>query len=107
MGYWEGRKLKKSNLNSKELKSLLFNALKSPGRTMGLFFFGYGAARILVELFREADLQYVSIENPLGYIIFLPGGTGLSMGQSLSLPMVIVGLVFFVLSFRKVRTNPS
>ena len=85
----------------------LFNALKSPGRTMGLFFFGYGAARILVELFREADLQYVSIENPLGYIIFLPGGTGLSMGQSLSLPMVIVGLVFFLLSFRKVRTNDS
>ena len=85
----------------------LFDALKSPGRIMGLFFFGYGTARIFVELFREADLQYVSTENPLGYIIFLPGSTGLSMGQILSLPMVIAGLILFLLSFRKVTINNS
>ena len=84
-----------------------FKALKSPGRIMGLFFFGYGCARIFVELFREADFQYISIENPLGYIIFLPLNMGLTMGQSLSLPMVIVGLIFFVLSFGKGQKHYS
>ncbi len=83
----------------------LFDALKSPGRIMGVFFMGYGLARIFVELFREADPQYISIENPLGYIILLPGNTGLSMGQSLSLPMVITGLIFLLWSFRKNRTQ--
>ena len=74
---------------------------------MGLFFFGYGCARIFVELFREADFQYISIENPLGYIIFLPLNMGLTMGQSLSLPMVIVGLIFIVLSFGKGQKHYS
>ena len=85
----------------------LFNALKYPGRIMGLFFFGYGFARIFVELFREADLQYISIDNPFGYIVFLPLNMGLTMGQSLSLPMVVVGLIFFLLSFGKGQKDYS
>ena len=78
-----------------------FNALKSPGRIMGVFFLTYGIARIFVEFFREADFQYVSTENPFGYVIFLPWNTGLSMGQSLSLPMVLAGLFFLLYSFKK------
>jgi len=78
-----------------------FNALKSPGRIMGVFFLAYGVARIFVELFREADFQYVSMENPFGHVIFLPWNTGLSMGQSLSLPMVLAGLFFLLYSFKK------
>lgn len=78
-----------------------FNALKSPGRIMGVFLFSYGVARIFVEMFREADLQYISTENPFGYILFLPGNMGLSMGQSLSMPMVAAGLFFILLSCRR------
>ena len=78
-----------------------FNALKSPGRLMGVFFLAYGIARIFVEFFREADFQYVSTENPFGHVIFLPWNTGLSMGQSLSLPMVLAGLFFLSYSFKK------
>ena len=79
-----------------------FNALKSPGRVMGVFFFSYGTARIFVEIFREPDSQYVSIENPLGYILFLPGNMGLTMGQSLSMPMVGAGIFFVLMSYRRV-----
>ncbi len=57
----------------------------------GLFFAGYGAARIFVELFRQADAQFVSAGNPAGHVIRL-GEAGLSMGQVLSLPMLLVGL---------------
>ena len=78
-----------------------FNALKSPGRVMGVFFFGYGAARIFVEIFREPDSQYVSIDNPLGYILFLPGNMGLTMGQSLSIPMVAAGIFFVLMSYKR------
>ncbi len=74
-------------------------ALKAPGRLMGVLFLGYGLVRMFVELFRQADAQYITADNPLGYVVQL-GDFGLSMGQVLSLPMVVVGL-FFVLRSRK------
>lgn len=66
-------------------------ALRRPGLIFGAFLAGYGAARMFVEIFREADAQFITPDNPLGHVI---GGPviGLSMGQVLSLPMVIVGL---------------
>ena len=69
--------------------------LKSPGRIIGVFFLGYGLARTFVELFREADAQYVTADNPLGHVLQL-GGFGLSMGQALSLPMILIGLIFLM-----------
>jgi phosphatidylglycerol:prolipoprotein diacylglycerol transferase len=51
------------------------------GRLSGLFLVGYGLARSFVELFREPDPQ-------LG---FLWGG--LTMGQLLSLPLIVFGLL--------------
>jgi phosphatidylglycerol---prolipoprotein diacylglyceryl transferase len=51
-----------------------------PGLAAGIFFIGYGCARITSEFFREPDAQ-------LG---FLWGGA--TMGQLLSLPMIAVGL---------------
>ena len=69
--------------------------LKSPGRMIGVFFLGYGLARTFVELFREADAQYVTPDNPLGHVLQL-GGYGLSMGQALSLPMILIGLIFLM-----------
>ena len=72
-------------------------ALKNKGLLSGVFFLGYGLARIFVELFRNADSQFISPENPMGYVIQL-GQYGLSMGQLLSLPMVIIGISFIIYS---------
>ena len=79
-------------------------AFKNPGRTMGIFFLGYGSARIIVEIFRQPDSQYVTADNPAGYVIDLPFELGLSMGQSLSVPMVIIGS-YFILNSLKFRST--
>ncbi len=60
--------------------------LKRPGSVIGIFFIGYGLARSLVENFRQWDAQ-------LGYVVEIGSG-GLTMGQMLSLPMVLIGLGF-------------
>ncbi len=65
--------------------------LKRPGQTVGLFLAGYGAARFFVEFFRQADAQYITPDNPFGHVIRL-GSAGLSMGQLLSLPMIVGGV---------------
>ncbi|WP_410217295.1 prolipoprotein diacylglyceryl transferase [Paracoccus sp. (in: a-proteobacteria)] len=66
--------------------------LRRPGLAFGVFLAGYGLARMFVELFRVADAQFITPGNPLGHVI---GGPvmGLTMGQVLSLPMVLIGLV--------------
>jgi phosphatidylglycerol:prolipoprotein diacylglycerol transferase len=55
-------------------------ALARPGLITGAFLAGYGAARGVGELFREPD----------AHIGFLAGGV--TMGQILSLPMLVAGL---------------
>lgn len=66
--------------------------LRRPGLAFGIFLGGYGLARMFVELFRVADAQFISPDNPLGHVL---GGPviGLTMGQLLSLPMVLIGLL--------------
>ena len=73
--------------------------LQRPGQTTGLFIAGYGISRFIVELFRQADAQFITNENPLGYVIQM-GNFGLSMGQILSLPMVLFGLGLIIWSRR-------
>jgi len=58
------------------------NARKKPGLITGIFIIGYALARTFVEQFREPD-------NHIG---FLFGTDLLTMGQLLSLPMVLLGL---------------
>lgn len=60
-----------------------------PGIVAGTFLIGYALARSFVELFREPDRQ----------IGFLAGGS--TMGQWLSLPMVLVGAWMIVRALRK------
>ncbi len=74
--------------------------LRRPGLTFGIFLAGYGLARSFVELFRVADAQFITPENPLGHVI---GGPviGLTMGQVLSLPMVLIGLVLILRALRR------
>lgn len=54
------------------------------GRVCGLFLLGYGAMRFLAEFGREPD----------AFLGLLPGGV--TMGQVLSLPMVVAGLVLML-----------
>ena len=75
--------------------------LKAPGLVSGTFFAGYGAARFIVEFFRQPDAQFITPENPLG-LAFHVSGYGLTMGQILSLPMLLLGL-FLILRARRNR----
>ena len=63
------------------------------GRTTGAFIAGYGVARFIVEFVRQPDAQFVTDGNPLG-LAWQAGGYGLTMGQLLSVPMVVIGLWF-------------
>lgn len=74
-------------------------ALKNPGLIMGIFLAGYGLARIIVEYFRQADDQFISVDNPMGQVLRL-GDMGLTMGQVLSLPMLAVGIGFILYARR-------
>jgi phosphatidylglycerol:prolipoprotein diacylglycerol transferase len=75
-------------------------ALRRPGLLGGLFLAGYGAARAFVELFRQADAQYIAPDNPAGHVLRL-GEWGLTMGQILSLPMLAVGLAAMAWALRR------
>ncbi|QHE91411.1 prolipoprotein diacylglyceryl transferase [Pandoraea fibrosis] len=59
------------------------------GAVSGMFLVGYGAFRFLAEFTREPDAF-------LGLLSF-----GLSMGQWLSLPMVVAGVIMLVWSYRR------
>ena len=69
--------------------------LQRPGFALGIFLAGYGAARFFVEFFREADAQFITPDNLRGAVAL-----GMSMGQLLSLPMILLGL-FFMLRARR------
>lgn len=60
------------------------------GTFLGLFLMMYGTFRFLVEFVREPDVQ-------LGYL----WGGWLTMGQLLSLPLIIVGVAVFVYALRR------
>jgi phosphatidylglycerol---prolipoprotein diacylglyceryl transferase len=64
-----------------------------PGRLLGVFLAGYGMARFLVEFVRQPDANFVTPDNPIG-LAFHIGGYGLTMGQVLSLPMIVIGIWF-------------
>jgi phosphatidylglycerol:prolipoprotein diacylglycerol transferase len=56
-----------------------------------VFVFGYGAARFVVEYFR----------NPDDHLADFAMRTGLSMGQWLTIPMLLLGLYLIVTSGRR------
>jgi phosphatidylglycerol:prolipoprotein diacylglycerol transferase len=64
-------------------------ALRRPALVSGAFAAFYGSARTFAEFFREPDAQ----------IGFLPGG--LTLGMSLSIPMIVVGLGLIVWALRR------
>ena len=62
-----------------------------PGLLVGVFTVGIAAARFIVEFFREPDEQ---LEN-------FAHATGLSMGQWLSIPLILAGLAVVVWALRR------
>lgn len=64
-------------------------SLRRPGLTGGAFIAGYGAARIVVEFFREPDPQLGFIAGPV------------TMGMILSLPMLLIGIGAMAWAARK------
>ena len=72
---------------------LLFVFSRKPRPTMavsGVFMMGYGALRFTTEFFRTPDAH-------LGFVMF----DWMSKGQQLSIPMVIFGLIIFIMAYRK------
>ncbi len=74
--------------------------LKKPGQIAGLFFAGYGVTRFFVEFVRQADAQFITLGNPMGYVLG-SGSFGISMGQLLSLPMILIGVGVIVWARRR------
>jgi len=69
---------------------MIYSASPRPtGAVSGLFLAGYGTFRLVAEFFREPDR----------HIGFLAGGW-LTMGMLLSIPMILLGLVFLVVAYR-------
>ncbi|MFC0397783.1 prolipoprotein diacylglyceryl transferase [Paraburkholderia rhizosphaerae] len=69
---------------------ILFSRKPRPvGAVSGVFLIGYGLARFIVEFAREPD-------DFLGLLAL-----GFSMGQWLSLPMIVAGIVMLVWSYRR------
>ncbi len=69
-------------------------ARRRPGTVTGLFFLGYGVARIIGECFRQPDPQ-------IGYLIF-----GTTEGQLLSIPVLLAGIAVVVWA-RRSRALPA
>jgi phosphatidylglycerol---prolipoprotein diacylglyceryl transferase len=61
----------------------------------GIFFLGYGLFRGFVELYRQPDAQFRTADDPLGTVL-----GPLTMGQTLSLLMVIGGIGLLVYARR-------
>ncbi len=63
-----------------------------PGFLGGVFLAGYGASRFVVEYFR----------NPDAHLIEFAERTGMSMGQWLTVPMILIGLYLMISSRNRV-----
>lgn len=68
--------------------NLFIHKLRPMGSVSGLFLIGYGVFRIFVEFFRQPDAQ-------LGLL------GGISMGQILSVPMIIIGIFMMIWAYKK------
>jgi phosphatidylglycerol:prolipoprotein diacylglycerol transferase len=65
------------------------------GSVSGLFLIFYGAFRIIVEHFRQPDAQLGLFD---GFI---------SMGQILSIPMIVFGIIMVVWAYRRPQKQLS
>jgi len=66
-----------------------------PGLLVGVFTLGMGIARFTAEFYREPDAQLAEFA----------ARTGLSMGQWLTVPLMVVGLFFLIRALRRPELN--
>ncbi|MBW3571640.1 MAG: prolipoprotein diacylglyceryl transferase [Gemmatimonadetes bacterium] len=71
----------------------------APGTYAGVFVLGYGLLRSLMELFRQPDAQFTDAGDPVGTVL-----GPLTMGQTLSMAMIAVGIWLIV---RGIRAGPA
>jgi phosphatidylglycerol:prolipoprotein diacylglycerol transferase len=62
-----------------------------PGLLVGVFTIGIASARFLVEFFREPDEQLEQFARE----------TGLSMGQWLTIPLILAGVIVVIWALRR------
>jgi phosphatidylglycerol:prolipoprotein diacylglycerol transferase len=67
------------------------------GSYFGIFLIGYGVFRIAIEFVRQPDVQ-------IGYLL---GTDWLTMGMTLSLPMILVGIVMLIYAFKTKHPHVS
>ncbi len=67
----------------------------APGTYGGVFVLGYGLLRSLMELFRQPDAQFTDAGDPVGTVL-----GPLTMGQTLSLAMIALGIFLIVRGLR-------
>lgn len=68
-----------------------------PGTLSGIFLAGYGLARFVVEFVRQPDAQFLDVS--MDGSVFL----GMTMGQVLSAPMMVLGIGLVVMARRRER----
>ena len=73
-------------------------ARRNDGPYSALFLIGYGAARVVIELFREPDAQFRGPGDPLGSVL-----GPMTMGQVLSMMMIVAGVILLVIRRRAAR----
>ncbi|MES3003321.1 MAG: prolipoprotein diacylglyceryl transferase [Pseudomonadota bacterium] len=67
------------------------------GQVAAAFLFGYGVFRFIAEFFREPD----------SYLAWLQQSTGLSMGQWLCVPMIVIGVALWLWFGRDAARVPA
>ena len=66
------------------------------GQITGLFLVGYGSLRFMTEFFRSPD-------SHIGFVLL----DTFSMGQLLSLPMIVVGVLLILWAHKRSAVNPQ
>ncbi len=61
------------------------------GQVSGVFMLGYGCIRFFIEYYRQPD----------AFLANMPQQTGLSMGQWLCVPMILVGVITYYIATKK------
>lgn len=70
------------------------------GLFVALFLTGYGMARVVVELYRQPDAQFRGPDDPVGTVL-----GPLTMGQVLSIAMILAGALVLVLRHLRRRAE--
>jgi phosphatidylglycerol---prolipoprotein diacylglyceryl transferase len=68
----------------------------------GIFLVGYGIFRSFVEIFRQPDAQFRGPDDPVGTVL-----GPLTMGQTLSLFVILGGIILLVLAWRDRGARPG